>query len=152
MSGVLLGRVVSSSPHPHADLIWIASVDVGEVEPRQIVYGGTLQLHPGDLVPVALPGSRLPSGMKLRRRRYRGIVSDGMLCSLAEMGGDPDRDRAVHVLAEGVKPGDPVDASAAPALWGAGRTDELVQSVAGRRRTYERPSPARARSQRRSRR
>jgi tRNA-binding EMAP/Myf-like protein len=103
---MMVGRVVHTRPHPNADRIRIALVDLGDGRLRQIVYGGVRILRPGDLVPVAPPGSRLPNGVKMRRRRYRGVASDGMLCSFQEMSGTsmtgPDE---VHVLPSTLEPG-----------------------------------------------
>jgi len=77
--------VLSSRPHPGADHLHLAEVDYA-LGPRQIVYGGTRVLKPGDRVIVAPPGSRLPDGTKIRTRQYRGEKSWGMLCSSAEAG------------------------------------------------------------------
>jgi len=74
--------------------IWLADVDTGTDGPLQIVWGGAQIVKEGDLVPVAQPGTRLPATnekpnpYKIRRRRYRGVISEGMLCSLAELGWD----------------------------------------------------------------
>ena len=107
---IMVGRVVRAEAHPNADRIRIAIVDLGDGRDLQIVYGGTRVLQPGDLVPVAPPGSRLPNGTKMRRRRYRGVPSDGMLCSFQEMSGasaaGPDE---VHVLPSTLRPGLPID-------------------------------------------
>jgi len=86
--GVLVGRVVEILPHPDA------RVDIGTDRQPQIVWGGVPVVTEGSLVPVALPGTWLPptkdklSSYKIRRRRYRGEISEGMLCSRAELGWD----------------------------------------------------------------
>ncbi len=107
-SGVLVGRVVEVKPHPNADLIRIAKVDLGIGEPVQIVFGGPPNVREGDLVPVAPPRSRLPGGKKMRRRRYRGESSEGMLCSLVELGWDPNAPEEVARL-RNVTPGTSLD-------------------------------------------
>jgi len=107
---MMVGRVVSAEDHPNADRIRIAIVDLGDGRDRRIVYGGTRILQPGDLVPVAPPGSRLPNGTKMRRRRYRGVSSDGMLCSFQEMSGTSvDGPDEVHVLPSNLWPGLSID-------------------------------------------
>ena len=90
--------------------IWLADVDIGADWQLQIVWGGLPILEEGNLVPVARPGARLPGG-KMRRRRYRGEVSEGMLCSLAELGWDPEVTDRVAVLKNsiGLRPGEPLD-------------------------------------------
>ena len=97
-------------PHPYGDRIWLADVEIGPGHHLQIVWGGVPLLDEGDLVPVAPPGSRLPQG-KMRRRRYRGEVSEGMLCSLAELGWDLSVSDRVALLDErsGLTPGESLD-------------------------------------------
>jgi phenylalanyl-tRNA synthetase beta chain len=103
---MMVGRVVRAEAHPNAERIRIAIVDLGDGRIHQIVYGGSRILQPGDLVPVAPPGSRLPNGIKMRRRRYRGVSSDGMLCSFQEMSGASiDGPDEVHVLPSDLRPG-----------------------------------------------
>jgi phenylalanyl-tRNA synthetase beta chain len=110
-SGVIVGRVVEVKRHPNADRIRMDWVDLGIGETVQIVFGGPPNVHAGDLVPVAPPGSRLPGPykmQKMRRRRYRGQSSHGMLCSLAELGWNPDGPDEVALLRD-VTPGDSLD-------------------------------------------
>lgn len=89
-----MGRIVEILPHPGGDLIWLARVDIGADYQPRIVWGGVPVVTEGSLVPVAQPGTWLPATKdkpgpyKIRRRRYRGEVSEGMLCSLAELGWD----------------------------------------------------------------
>jgi tRNA-binding EMAP/Myf-like protein len=105
-----VGRIIKVRPHPYGDRIWLADVEIGPDHQAQIVWGGVPLLDEGDLVPVAPPGSRLPQG-KMRRRRYRGEVSEGMLCSLAELGWDLSVSDRVALLDEhaGVIVGDSLD-------------------------------------------
>jgi tRNA-binding EMAP/Myf-like protein len=108
--GVVVGRVVKVRPHLHGDRIWLADIDIGLGLHLQIVWGGLPIVEEGCLVPVAPPGARLPGG-KMRRRRYRGEISEGMLCSLAELGWDlsvTDRVALLHG-AKGLWPGQSVD-------------------------------------------
>ncbi len=89
-SGVIVGRVIAVRPHPKAERIRLAQVDLGSGDPVHIVFCGPPQVRAGSLVAVAPPGSRVPlfGSKKMRRRRYRGESSYGMLCSLAELGWD----------------------------------------------------------------
>lgn len=105
-----MGRIIKVRPHPYGDRIWLADVEIGRSYHPQIVWGGLPLLHEGDLIPVALPGSRLPRG-KMRQRRYRGEVSEGMLCSLAELGWDLAVTDRVALLdpRAGLTPGDSLD-------------------------------------------
>jgi phenylalanyl-tRNA synthetase beta chain len=89
---IIPGTVIAVRPHPLRDHIWIADVQVAGQQ-RQIVFGGTDSDLDGARVLVALPGTRLPDGTKIRRRRYAGEVSDGMLCSAAEAGLGTDTTR-----------------------------------------------------------
>ncbi len=85
ISGVVVGRVVSLERHPDSDHLWITKTDVGAGEPLQIVTGAQ-NLKVGDVVPVALHNSTLPGGKKIKKGKLRGVESNGMLCSLGELG------------------------------------------------------------------
>jgi phenylalanyl-tRNA synthetase beta chain len=103
--------------HPNAEHIWLAFVDLGNGAPVQIVFGGQRKVSEDDLVPVAPPGSRLsPEAKKMRRRRYRGESSHGMLCSLAELGWAPESDEEVALLRD-VTPGESLDDVTAADDW-----------------------------------
>lgn len=107
-SGAVSGRVLEVADHPHADRLWQCQVDIGGGHKLGIVFGGTYRVRPGDNVPVAPPGARLSSGKKMRTRSYRGRRSEGMLCSLDELGwavGGPD---AVAILPPDMDPGIPL--------------------------------------------
>ena len=80
-----LGRCSSMERHPDSDHLWICQVDVGAGEPLQIVTGAQ-NLQQGDFVPVALHNSTLPGGKKIKKGKLRGVESNGMLCSLGELG------------------------------------------------------------------
>jgi tRNA-binding EMAP/Myf-like protein len=90
--GVVAGRVVKVRPHPYGEHIWLADVNIGDDYLPQIIWGGVPIVKDGCLVPVAQPGAWLPatkdkpSPYKIRPRNYRGVRSEGMLCSLAELG------------------------------------------------------------------
>lgn len=85
LNRVVVGRVLSIDPHPNADKLVVCKVDVGTDEPLQIVTGAK-NLAVNDVVPVALDGSTLPDGTKIKKSKLRGVESCGMMCSLAELG------------------------------------------------------------------
>ncbi len=87
INNVVVGRVLSMERHPDSDHMWVVQVDVGKAEPIQIVTGAW-NVHVGDLVPVALHKSTLPGGKKIERGKLRGVLSNGMLCGLHELGLD----------------------------------------------------------------
>ena len=85
IKNVVVGKVLSMVRHPNSDHMWICQVDVGQAEPVQIVTGAQ-NVHEGDLVPAALHNSWLPGGVHITKGKLRGEVSNGMLCSFAELG------------------------------------------------------------------
>ena len=87
ISNVVVGRLLSMERHPDSDHMWICQVDAGQAEPIQIVTGAW-NIHPGDLMPVALHKSTLPGGVKIQKGKLRGVVSNGMFCGLSELGLD----------------------------------------------------------------
>ena len=87
ISNVVVGRVLSLERHPDSDHMWVCQVDVARAEPVQIVTGAW-NVHAGDLVPVALHKSTLPGGKKIEKGKLRGVLSNGMLCGLYELGLD----------------------------------------------------------------
>ena len=87
ISNVVVGRILSMERHENSDHMWVCQLDVGQSEPVQIVTGAW-NIHVGDLVPVALHKSTLPGGKKIEKGKLRGVLSNGMLCSLKELGLD----------------------------------------------------------------
>ncbi|MCI2059174.1 MAG: phenylalanine--tRNA ligase subunit beta, partial [Oscillibacter sp.] len=85
LCNVVVGKITEMTRHPDSDHMWICRLDVGKDSPTQIVTGAW-NIHTGDLVPVALDGSLLPGGKKIEKGKLRGVLSDGMLCSLKELG------------------------------------------------------------------
>lgn len=85
IKNVVVGKVLSMVRHPNSDHMWICQVDVGGEAPVQIVTGAQ-NVHEGDLVPAALHNSWLPGGVHITKGKLRGEVSNGMLCSFAELG------------------------------------------------------------------
>ena len=82
---VVVGRVVGLVPHPDADRLRVASVDVGNAEPLQVVCGAP-NVAVGMCAPTALIGAVLPGDFKIKPSKLRGVPSQGMLCSAKELG------------------------------------------------------------------
>lgn len=82
---VVTGKIEKIEPHPDADKLVVCQLNVGEEELVQIVTGAN-NMKEGDIVPVALHGASLPNGMKIKKGKLRGIVSNGMMCSEEELG------------------------------------------------------------------
>lgn len=85
ISNVVVGKLLEVVPHENSDHLVVCKVDVGKDEPIQIVTGAP-NVKAGDIVPVALDGSTLPGGVKIKKGKLRGVESNGMLCSLGELG------------------------------------------------------------------
>ena len=85
IKNVVVGKVSSIVRHENSDHMWVCQVDVGAEEPVQIVTGAQ-NVHEGDLVPAALHNSWLPGGIHITKGKLRGVKSNGMLCSFAELG------------------------------------------------------------------
>lgn len=82
---VVVGEVLTCEMHPDSDHLHVCSVNVGEDEPIQIVCGAP-NVAAGQKVPVALNGSTLPGGVKIKKGKLRGVMSNGMICSHDELG------------------------------------------------------------------
>ena len=82
---VKVGRVLSIVRHENSDHMWVCQIDVGEAEPVQIVTGAQ-NVRQGDLVPAALHNSWLAGGTHITKGKLRGVASNGMLCSIQELG------------------------------------------------------------------
>ena len=85
IKNVVVGKVISIVRHENSDHMWVCQVEVGKEEPVQIVTGAQ-NVQEGDLVPVALHNSYLPGGVHITKGKLRGVVSNGMLCGLEELG------------------------------------------------------------------
>lgn len=82
---LVVGKIKEIAPHPDADKLNICQVDIGESELVQIVCGAP-NVDAGQTVIVATVGGRLPGGIKIKRAKLRGERSEGMICSLQELG------------------------------------------------------------------
>ena len=87
---VVVGKVLECEMHPDSDHLHVCMVDVGEGEPIQIVCGAP-NVAVGQKVPVALNGAILPGGIKIKKGKLRGVMSNGMICSHDELGIEPSR-------------------------------------------------------------
>ncbi|HHW9772744.1 TPA: phenylalanine--tRNA ligase subunit beta [Staphylococcus aureus] len=85
IKNLVVGFVKSKEKHPDADKLNVCQVDIGEDEPVQIVCGAS-NVDAGQYVIVAKVGGRLPGGIKIKRAKLRGERSEGMICSLQEIG------------------------------------------------------------------
>ncbi len=113
ISNVVVGRVLSIVRHENSDHMWVCQVDVGKDEPVQIVTGAQ-NVHEGDLVPAALHNSRLVGGVHITKGKLRGVESNGMLCSLKELGLTLNDfpyaiEDGIWILQEDCKPGDDIN-------------------------------------------
>jgi phenylalanyl-tRNA synthetase beta chain len=104
---VVLGRVLSfdDEPQKNGKTIRWCSVDVGEGESRGIVCGAH-NFAVGDLIVAVLPGATLPGGFAITARKTYGHVSDGMICSVRELGLGDDHAGILVLPADAGKPGD----------------------------------------------
>jgi len=82
---IVVGEILNVMIHPYGNFLRIASVHVGNKFPFQIIFGGSQSEKIGMKVAVALPGT-LTHGGKLRKRKFRGLHSEAMICSMLELG------------------------------------------------------------------
>ena len=109
IKNLVVGYVQSKAPHPDADKLSLCQVDIGEEAPVQIVCGAP-NVDAGQSVIVATVGGRLPGGIKIKRAKLRGERSEGMICSLQEIGISPNLvpkqfESGIYVFTSDVKPG-----------------------------------------------
>ncbi|MFT8477127.1 MAG: phenylalanine--tRNA ligase subunit beta [Liquorilactobacillus sp.] len=109
---IVVGATVEVRKHPESDHLNICQVDVGAAELLQIVCGAP-NIAAGKKVIVALPNSRIAGNVKIKKSKMRGEVSEGMICSLQEIGFSesvvPKAYAAgIYLLPDDAKPGEPV--------------------------------------------
>jgi phenylalanyl-tRNA synthetase beta chain len=85
LDGVLVAEVIEVEKHPDADRLSVCKVRAGSEEIVDVVCGAP-NVTAGMKSPLAVPGVTLPNGIKLRKSKIRGVVSNGMLCSAVELG------------------------------------------------------------------
>ncbi|MDI9635746.1 phenylalanine--tRNA ligase subunit beta [Oscillatoria amoena NRMC-F 0135] len=97
--GVVVGRILEAEPHPNADKLRVCQVDVGEKEPLNIVCGAS-NARAGILVAVATIGTYLPTiDLKIKPTKLRGVRSEGMICSLSELGLEKQSE-GIHIFTQ----------------------------------------------------
>ncbi len=84
IQNVVVGKIISIDRHPDADKLVVCQVDAGDGQ-VQIVTGAT-NVNAGDYIPVALSGATLPGGFRIKKTKLRGVESNGMMCSIGELG------------------------------------------------------------------
>ena len=143
LKNVVVGKILEMKRHENSDHMWVCQIDVGQAEPVQIVTGAW-NIHVGDYVPAALHGAHLPGGVKIEKGKLRGVESNGMLCSLKELGMTAEHDFPYAVITpaallndyhplDPAKPSIPADIKPGNKVYGpvlCGRV-EAVESVDG---------------------
>lgn len=118
LKDVITGKIEKITPHPDADKLRICMVNTGGDENLQIVCGAP-NVYEGMTGPVALPGTELPGGLKLKKSKIRGMASFGMLCSAKELDLTDDSSGIMDLDKE-IKPGTPL-------LDALGLTDAVLE-------------------------
>lgn len=96
-NGVVVGRVLERQPHPNADKLSVCTVDIGADETLNIVCGAA-NVRADIYVPIATTGTYLPNiDLKIKPAKLRGVASNGMICSLKELGLPTDID-GIHIF------------------------------------------------------
>ena len=143
LKNVVVGKILEMKRHENSDHMWVVKIDVGQAEPVQIVTGAW-NVHVGDYVPAALSGAHLPGGVKIEKGKLRGVESNGMLCSLKELGMTAEHDFPYAIITpaallndyhpiDPAKPSIPADIKPGDKVYGpvlCGRV-EAVESVDG---------------------
>ena len=143
LKNVVVGKILEMKRHENSDHMWVCQIDVGQAEPVQIVTGAW-NIHVGDYVPAALHGAHLPGGVKIEKGKLRGVESNGMLCSLKELGMTAEHDFPYAIITpaallndyhpiDPAKPSIPADIKPGDKIYGpvlCGRV-EAVESVDG---------------------
>ncbi|RMF57399.1 MAG: phenylalanine--tRNA ligase subunit beta [Calditrichaeota bacterium] len=104
--GIVVGKVLKTEKHPNADKLTLCTVTIGESSELHIICGAP-NVAEGQTVPVAMVGSKLPNGMKIRKAKIRGVESEGMICSEEELGLS-DHSEGIWVLPDGLELGKPL--------------------------------------------
>ncbi|MDZ7771041.1 MAG: hypothetical protein U5K38_19395 [Woeseiaceae bacterium] len=99
LDGIVVGEVLEVKKHPDADRLSVCTVDFGAGDTVSVVCGAP-NARAGIKSPLALPGTRLPNGIKLRRSKIRGVESQGMLCSAVELGLGDESDGIMELPAD----------------------------------------------------
>ena len=91
LSSIVIARVIEEAPHPDSDHLHVTKVDAGTGTLLDVVCGAP-NVTAGKMYPFAMTGTVLPNGLKIQKRKIRGAISDGMLCSARELGLGQEQD------------------------------------------------------------
>ena len=97
LSGVVIGKVLKAEPHPNADRLKVTEVSTGDG--MRTIVCGVPNVAAGQMVAVALPGTKLPNGAEIQEAEIRGVKSSGMICALDELGFGTDHE-GIWVLSD----------------------------------------------------
>lgn len=101
IQNVVTGKVIEVNPHPAADRLSVCKINIGEN--KVTIVTGATNVRAGQIVPVALEGAKLPSGKAIEKAEFRGVMSQGMLCSAEELNLDakiiaPELREGIYIL------------------------------------------------------
>src|SRR4051794_13933776 len=105
LAAIVVARVIEEAPHPDSDHLHVTRVDAGTGTLLDVVCGAP-NVTAGKLYPFAMTGTVLPGGLKIQKRKIRGAISDGMLCSARELGLGEEHDGILELDVH-VAPGTP---------------------------------------------
>ncbi len=108
LDAFVVGRVISTEPHPDADRLTVCRVLIAEGAETQIVCGAP-NVAAGQTVAIARPGAIMPDGTKLRKAKLRGVASDGMILAEDELAISSDHDETIVLADDGLEVGQPLD-------------------------------------------
>ncbi len=104
LSDIIIGKVIEAGHHPDSDHLWVTKVDAGQGMLHDVVCGAP-NVVAGALYPFAPVGATLPGGLRIEKRKIRGAISEGMLCSARELGLGTDH-QGILALDVAASPGD----------------------------------------------
>lgn len=100
---VVTGKITKIEKHPNADKLVVCQVDIGGSSIQVITAAPNV--FEGAVVPVALDGSDLPGGVKIKKRQMRGLDTEGMFCSVNELNLDPEPADGIMILDDSIPAG-----------------------------------------------
>jgi len=106
LASIVVARVIEEAPHPDSDHLHVTKVDAGTGTLLDVVCGAP-NVRAGKMYPFAMTGTVLPGGLKIQKRKIRGAISDGMLCSAREIGLGQEQDGIMELDID-VAPGTPL--------------------------------------------
>ena len=111
LGDIKVGFIKEKKPHPDAEGWNVCQIDLGELGTKQIICTSEHPVEEKWGVPVALEGTRLPTGLLIKSDKYRGVLSEGMICLDKELG-MISRGSGLQVFDESIKPGTPINEAA----------------------------------------